>query len=285
MRGLQTPFAAAPSTGASGMTLLSRTVIDTSGSFTKNPLAKLIYVICMAGGGAGAPTSDGTNQYDAAGGRGGNREPRWIDASLVSSPIAVTIGAGGTPGSIIPSVNPSNGGNTSFGTLVVAVGGVANLGRAGPSTSLSNMMNMVLGEDVMSSDFQANNSVSSNPVYGIPVQGGGFYFGTYSQAQNFSPSYGTHVWNGVRGGHGAAYYYNTASTQWNIFAAGRCFPDPLIVGVLSQNGSGVNSGKVAGIGDYPGSGGAGGQVGGFPGGGGGYDAAGAAGRVIIYQYG
>lgn len=100
-------------------------VFTSSGTFT--PSARLlalggwVEVLCVGGGGGGYIS--GNLRY---GGGGGNVARSIVQ---VTGPVTVTVGAGGTGGS-----NPTFGGNSSFGSLVVAQGGhAANQWEGGSS--------------------------------------------------------------------------------------------------------------------------------------------------------
>lgn len=93
-----------------------RQVFTSSGTFT--PSARLlalggwVEVLCVGGGGGSYRDS---SNVACTGGGGGGVVSRIVQ---VSGPVAVTIGAGGTGGT-----NPTQGGTTSFGSLVSAPGG------------------------------------------------------------------------------------------------------------------------------------------------------------------
>jgi hypothetical protein len=91
-------------------------IFTSSGTFT--PSARLlalggwVEVICVGGGGGGYYPGSGTFM---SGGGGGAVVRKIVQ---VTGNVTVTIGAGGTGGS-----NPTQGGTTSFGSLVTAIGG------------------------------------------------------------------------------------------------------------------------------------------------------------------
>lgn len=91
-----------------------------SGTWTKPSDAEFVMVEVWSAGAGGAGNS-GTNQ--AGGGSGGEYVRRLFQASALSATETVTIGAGGA-GGVSPSVG-SNGGNSSFGSFITAVGGNA----------------------------------------------------------------------------------------------------------------------------------------------------------------
>lgn len=95
-----------------------------------------LLVCCVGGGGGGGGGRKGGTSNSAGGGAGGTGAvvTRYIPAADVPASVTVTIGAGGTAGAIQATANThgnngSDGGNTSFGSLVVANGG--KLGSGG----------------------------------------------------------------------------------------------------------------------------------------------------------
>jgi hypothetical protein len=88
------------------------------GTWTKPANAALVLVDC-AGGGAGGEKAGASAA--GRGGAAGQRVERWIPAANVASTESVTIGAGGAPGTAANT--DTKGGDTSFGTHVVAAGG------------------------------------------------------------------------------------------------------------------------------------------------------------------
>ena len=90
------------------------------------------------GGGSGAYYTSGTARNGGAGGGGGGRSVFRFKASDLSSPVSITVGAGGTGGaSVDGGANAngnagSNGGASSFGSYLYADGG--NGGNGGTSS-------------------------------------------------------------------------------------------------------------------------------------------------------
>jgi len=117
------------------------TAFTSSGTWTKPAGLKRVLVFCGgAGGGSGSGRQGaaGGNRFGGAGGAGGAPVWRQIAASDLTSTVAVTIGAGGTAGAA-PAGTDTNGnaggagGDTSFGGLVIAKGGLG--GNAGTTAS------------------------------------------------------------------------------------------------------------------------------------------------------
>jgi hypothetical protein len=102
-----------------------------NGTWTKPANLKSAFVCCVgAGGGGGSGRRDaaGTNRFGGGGGGGGAISWQLFAGSALTSSYAITIGAGGTGGTgqTVDATNGNSGtagGDTSFGTVVVAKGG------------------------------------------------------------------------------------------------------------------------------------------------------------------
>lgn len=105
-----------------------------SGTWSKPANAKSIWVRVLAGGGAGGGATlaaAAQNSCGSGGGSGGYGEG-WFDAVALAASVTVTVGAGGTG----VSANTGNTGSTSsFGTAVVAAGGVGGVVRSSDTTT------------------------------------------------------------------------------------------------------------------------------------------------------
>ena len=101
----------------------SSTTYSTAGSFTwakASTIGTYLRVQCWGGGGSGgAKTAAGTQ--DAAGGGGGAYKEDFYPIRSLGTTETITIGAGGT--AVSGSSNGNSGGNTSFGSWLVAYGG------------------------------------------------------------------------------------------------------------------------------------------------------------------
>lgn len=108
--------------------LLDIQVFTSDGTYTKNANALYVIVEAVGGGGSGGQASGAfsSNKSQGAGGGGGEYGLKVIDNDSIAATEAVTVGAGGSAG---------NGGTSSFGAHITAVGG--NVGGTGSSASLS----------------------------------------------------------------------------------------------------------------------------------------------------
>lgn len=104
-----------------------------SGAFEKAsyPWLARVHLLVVGGGGGGGGTEATTTSEVAAGsgGGGGGAAERLVEVATLGASETVTVGAGGAGGS---GAAGSNGGATSFGTLVVAGGGTG--GAVGTAT-------------------------------------------------------------------------------------------------------------------------------------------------------
>jgi len=119
-------------------------VFTVSGIFTPSPgllaTGGVVEVRCVGGGGGGGLGSlgvgpGGTNIHAKPGGGGGSGAD-ITRIVTITGPVIVLVGAGGTGetfGHAIPPVSQlaEDGGNTSFGSMVVAAGGKAGSRRSG----------------------------------------------------------------------------------------------------------------------------------------------------------
>ena len=114
---------------------------DVTYQWSVAPGLKYLEICCIGGGGGGASgrVTITTPAGTSTGGGGGAIVRQLIEAArLTGSPYTITIGQGGTPGSArsavgsaIAGLNGTAGGNTSFGTLVIAAGGAAGSNAGG----------------------------------------------------------------------------------------------------------------------------------------------------------
>jgi hypothetical protein len=108
----------------------------TSGTWTKPAGLLMIEILCIAGGGGGGGASNspaGTTIRGGSGAQGGGVIYTTFDESDLGTSISYTIGAGGTGGAGRSDGGTGNqgaaGGNTTFGTLLTALGGAQGFGN------------------------------------------------------------------------------------------------------------------------------------------------------------
>jgi hypothetical protein len=112
--------------------------IESTENFTHPPGYAALDVDAIGGGGGGGGGKGGaagTSRGGGAGGGGGARVRRIVTGISAFTSTTATIGAGGSPGAGGSSANGSDGtsgGNTSFGTYLIAYGGGLG-GGGGPS--------------------------------------------------------------------------------------------------------------------------------------------------------
>jgi hypothetical protein len=114
-----------------------------SGSWVKPAGKSAVFVFAIGGGGGGATGARTVTTGNYTGGFGGGpglSARNWFKASDLAGTVTVTIGSGGNGGTCGSAsanqngVNGSVGGNTSFGSAIVAVGGDAGAGRTATDT-------------------------------------------------------------------------------------------------------------------------------------------------------
>ena len=96
-------------------------VFDVSGTFTKSPDDQMYHIELWGGGGGGASALSSR----AGGGSGGEYLSLWIRAEDVPASVPVTVGAGGAGRAEASNGGGYAGGSTSFGDILVALGGNA----------------------------------------------------------------------------------------------------------------------------------------------------------------
>jgi hypothetical protein len=104
-----------------------------NGTWTKPANAKIVKVICIGGGGGGGSGSkdaSGAARSGASGGGSGGYSEATFDATLLTSTVTVSTGAGGTGGASVTANTTSGnngniGANSSFGSYLNTTGGAA----------------------------------------------------------------------------------------------------------------------------------------------------------------
>lgn len=245
----------------------------TSGTWSKHPSAKLVRILAVGGGGAGAGgdrRDPGSDLRGGGAGAAGCLVDMYIPADQLGSTEAYSVGSGGTGGAGAATVGSgadgTAGGNTTFGTsFLAAKGGEQGYNGGGAGTAKSN------GCFILSTFFSTTNGGTGSGGFGtpggepsgtpaiIPTAGGG------GGGMNSSSSA-----RGAGGAGGKLY-----STFYNHVIAS----NPFAAGGAIDGGDGAHGVSKYGIGWGGGGGGCGavngtirggnGGNGGFPGGGGG----------------
>lgn len=103
-----------------------------SGSWVKPAGKSAVFVFAVGGGGGGASGGRSSSSYGRGGGGGYGAAhcARWMAASTLAGTVTVTIGAGGAGGTALSAGTDSvegvlgaDGGDTTFGTVIRAIGG------------------------------------------------------------------------------------------------------------------------------------------------------------------
>ena len=156
--------AAGTATGATGARLYVnpstmihtdvQTFTTTGANTWTKPTGCLAVMVTLIGGGGGGGTAF-NNSYSGCGGSGGGYVSKIFSASVLGSTETVTVGAGGGSG--------ANGGDTSFGSWLVAGGGRSYNGQGNRSGSG--------GQGIAAG--AAGNTTDGTPLIGIDASTGG----------------------------------------------------------------------------------------------------------------
>jgi len=277
-----------------------------SGSWVKPAGKSAVYVFAIGGGGGGASGARGSAALARPGGPGfgGGHSARWYKASDLAGTVTVTIGAGGAGGTAIASgtdsvfgVEGAYGGNTTFGTVSIGLGGptgrpdlglnnnfrspvgVAEWGRAESYFSQSGGSSDAGGTALQASSFLTDLAVGlghptsgHNPVRGLTrsATGGCGGFGDPTAASVYGGAAGARGF----GGNGTIITGGSAGTAGGTAANGQAGSVSAAYGL--GHGGGGGGGALNAV---PGNGGAGYRGGGGGGGGGVTVASGSAARA------
>lgn len=132
-----TAYLNGPVSIANGLSTVS--VFTSGGTWNKPTGAKTATVILIGAGGGGEGGGGGNSSCSdgGSGGSGGGYTIATFQASALASSYTVSIGTGGPGGAGSPSSNScvigagTTGGNTTFGTILTAGGGVGGAGAGG----------------------------------------------------------------------------------------------------------------------------------------------------------
>lgn len=195
-------------------------VFTSNGTWTK-PQGMKRAIIAAVGGGGGAGSgrqgAAGENRFGGGGGGGGAVVVASIAADALASTVSVTIGTGGTGGAGQASTSSngiagSAGGDTSFGGIVIAKGGLA--GGAGSTAA-----------GAAGGGGQAN---ACNPSYGpFSINGGAGTAGT-TNATSTAGGNGMSGNTGAPGGAGGSGISSANTSATNAGAGGGVFENGIL---------------------------------------------------------
>jgi hypothetical protein len=191
-------------------------IFASSGTYT--PTANTRFIRCRTvGGGAGgggssfSSHSGSSNSGGGGGGGAGGTAEGWTDITLITTPVTVTIGAGGVAGtSGANGTFGGNGGDTSFGSYLIGNGGAGGqpgqsgaygIGGSGGGASASVITSIGINGGAGGSAGNNTGGTGGNSTLG----GGGYAAFTSSGAAQNGGYYGG-------GGGGAAFMPGQAGT-------------------------------------------------------------------------
>ncbi|MFG1259141.1 hypothetical protein V5F79_17565 [Xanthobacter flavus] len=164
---------------------------STSATWSRDPRSTRAFVLMHAAGGAGGGATAGGANSSGSGGGAGEFRLADIDTSSTSTAL-VTIGAGGS-GAV--SADGGSGGDSSFGSLVVAKGGYGGSRNAQTGANISNGGSGGTGGWSFPGSGGGSSQAGTGGEGGVGAFGGGGRAGNSSQGNKNGG-------NGSRGGGG-----------------------------------------------------------------------------------
>lgn len=197
-----------------------------------------IDVCCVAGGGGGGGCDKGLSYSQAAGGGGGGGIVNSMNLAITANQsYDIIVGAGGSSGSIVdeiwyPDINGSQGGTSSFGSLVQANGGgggkYANDAYAGGVAGATGCGNGGKGGDARTGT--GNNGSSNTTIsefndnitfYSGGGGSGGADGGSPNGAKGATATGGAKLAETGGGGGGAYLWVDNAQTTYKVHAGSK----------------------------------------------------------------
>ena len=214
--------------------------VFTAGTYTYTPTAgtNAVLVECVGGGGGAAITTTGNTGCIAGGGGAGGYARSFITGGF--SGVTITVGAGGSGGAALSSNFGSNGGQTSFGSLVVVDGGA---GGKGTGTGISGVwvgQAPGFGGAATVGQIKADGAtggwgmMQKNSI-GRSGEGANSHFGGGGSAVLFYDPSGTYAPNGRAGvgygagGSGGAYFYDGIFPPSSEYGGGGRGADGIVI--------------------------------------------------------
>lgn len=229
-------------------------LFTSSGTFVPAAGVTSVFVTMVGGGGGGGP---GHWSYVTGGGGGGAAES-CMERPVKVTPgvsITVTIGGGGGGGAV-NDLHGTNGGTTSFGSLVFCQGGYAgaNPSAAGVSYALGGH-----GGGANGGTLWTGSTTFQSPAQQGTHESGTFYGGSSGGATNNIPGRG--IGANSQANAGGQSYPDHSSTGWNGGGGAAPFGPGGDGGVTPIVNGGAQNGSNGGTG--AGGGGAGGRFSGL----------------------
>ena len=242
-------------TGITGIPVVTDVqVFNTPGAntWTKPAGAKAVHVVCIGGGGGGGGVGTGASNFGGGGGGGAGLEAIF-DASVLGATETATVGASGAGGAA--GSNPGvAGGNSSFGSWLIAYGGGGGAGAvSGTNGGGGGGGSNAAGTSVTSTTGGAGGGILGGAAGADSTFGGG---GGGSGAAGGGSIHG----GGGGGGGNSGSQYNGGSSKYGGGGGGSGGVSASTGGTAIVYGGNGGAGAVAGAGGNgtaPGGGGGG----------------------------
>jgi hypothetical protein len=203
--------------------LIGTQTFTSSGTYSPTPGTKSVVVeVQAAGGGSGGIGSAGSSTVSMGNGGAGGGYAKSRLTTGFSGGIPITVGLGGSGGNLAPT-NGSDGGLSSFGSLIVANGGRGGISQAQVAPTFSatgSLGGVATGGNLLNIRGGAStNGACLSTTSVLPGNGGGSQLGSggLSPANNTTTVYGG---EGYGGGGGGGYAFNRSGNSGSEGANG-----------------------------------------------------------------